>query len=111
MSVSPLLTLLPLLVKAITSALSRWAASSKLVRVRVLSSKNALTTTRPRRAGTFLTLRVETSLNESAVSRMNWISSTDSSSTDSRCLRVQRNRGTDRRARVIGVSDRFGLRH
>ena len=36
-SVSPLLTLLPFSEKSMTSALSRWAASSKLVRVRVLS--------------------------------------------------------------------------
>jgi hypothetical protein len=68
-SVSPLLTLLPFSEKSTMSALRRWAASSKLVRVRVLSSQNALTTTLPRRAGTFFTLRVETSLNESAVSR------------------------------------------
>ena len=76
--------------KSITSAESREAASEKLVRVRVLSSKKALTITRPRRAGTFFTLRVETSLNESAVSSTNRISSADSSSKPSRCLRVQR---------------------
>ena len=45
--------------KSTTSALSRWAASPKLIRVRVLSSKKAFTTTRPRRAGTFFTLRVD----------------------------------------------------
>ena len=53
--------------KSRISAESRWAASVKLIRVRVLSSKNAVTTTRPRSAGTFLTLRVETSLKFSAV--------------------------------------------
>ena len=47
----------------------REAASEKLVRVRVLSSKKALTTTLPRSAGTFFTLRVETSLKLDAVSR------------------------------------------
>src|SRR5690606_17137883 len=84
-------TLLPFSEKSITSALSRWAASSKLVRVRVLFSQNALTTTRPRSAGTFLMLRVETSLNVSAVSRMTRISSADSSSSPNRWRRVQSN--------------------
>ena len=50
---SPLLTLLDDTAKFIVSALSRLAAVSKLVRVRVESSKNKLTTFLPRRAGTF----------------------------------------------------------
>ena len=37
-----------------TSALSRLAAASKEIRVRVESSKNRLTTVRPRSAGSFL---------------------------------------------------------
>ena len=49
---SPLLTLLELTAKFITSALRRRAAVSKLVRVRVESSKNRLTTVLPRNAGT-----------------------------------------------------------
>ena len=88
-SVSPLLTLDPFSEKSIRSADKRWAASEKLMRVRVLSSKNALTTTLPRSAGTFFTLRVETSLNVSAVSRTKRISSADSSSNDKRCFRFQ----------------------
>ena len=50
---SPLFTLLDETAKFITSALSRRAAVSKLVRVRVESSKNRFTTVLPRRAGTF----------------------------------------------------------
>lgn len=50
---SPLLTLLLEMAKFIVSALSRLAAVSKLVRVRVESSKNKLTTFLPRSAGTF----------------------------------------------------------
>ena len=50
---SPLLTLLDDTAKFIVSALSRLAAVSKLVRVRVESSKNRLTTFLPRSAGTF----------------------------------------------------------
>ena len=50
---SPLLTLLVDTEKFITSALSRRAAVSKLVRVRVESSKNRFTTVLPRSAGTF----------------------------------------------------------
>ena len=50
---SPLLTLLLDTAKFIVSALSRLAAVSKLVRVRVESSKNRLTTFLPRSAGTF----------------------------------------------------------
>ena len=60
-SVSPLLVEDIFSTKSTVSADSRCAANSKLMRVRVLSSKNISTTTRPRSAGTFLTLRVETS--------------------------------------------------
>ncbi len=88
-SVSPLLTELPDDENSSTSAESRCAASVKLVRVRVESSMNRLTTTRPRSAGTFLMLRVETSLKLSAVSRTYWISSADRDSRSSKCFRVQ----------------------
>ena len=51
---SPLDTLEPLAEKLMTSALSRLAAASKEIRVRVESSKKRLTTVRPRSAGSFL---------------------------------------------------------
>ena len=88
--VSPFTTLLEDGEKLITSALSRLAASSKDVRVLVLGSKNRFTTVFPRRAGTFLISRPVTSLNESAVSRINAISSGDSDArlTRSFCLRL-----------------------
>ena len=66
---SPLETLEPLAEKLITSADSRLAATSKLVRVRVESSKKRLTTVRPRSVGSFLTVRSPTRASSSAVSR------------------------------------------
>ena len=57
------------------SALSRFSAISNDVRVRVLGSKNRLTTVLPRSAGTFLIGRVPTSFIASAVSRISAISS------------------------------------
>ena len=51
---SPLETLEPLAEKLITSADSRLAAASNEIRVRVESSKNRLTTVRPRSVGSFL---------------------------------------------------------
>ena len=76
-SVSPFTTLLEEGEKLMTSALSRLAASSNDVRVLVLGSKKRFTTVLPRKAGTFLISRPVTSLKESAVSRINVISSTD----------------------------------
>src|ERR1700746_2861680 len=73
-----------------TSALSRKAASSKDVRVRVLGSTKKLTSVFPRRAGTFLISRVPICLNASAVSRMKLISSADNSRRPRRSLRFQR---------------------
>src|SRR5215470_15918996 len=61
------------------SAERRFAASSKEVRVRVEASKKRLMTVLPRRAGTFLIDLADTSLNDSAVSRIVVISSTDNS--------------------------------
>src|SRR5258706_15938064 len=61
------------------SAERRFAAISNEVRVRVEASKKRLMTVLPRRAGTFLIARAETSLNESVVSRIVVISSTESS--------------------------------
>jgi hypothetical protein len=76
-SVSPFTTLLEEGEKLMTSALSRLAANSNDVLVLVLGSKKRLTTVLPRKAGTFLISRPETSLKESAVSRINVISSAD----------------------------------
>ena len=57
------------------SALSRFSAISNDVRVRVLASKNRLTTVLPRSAGTFLIGRSPISRIASAVSRISRISS------------------------------------
>ena len=57
------------------SALSRFSASSNDIRVRVLGSKNRLTTVRPRSVGTFLIGRAPTSFMAIAVSRTRSISS------------------------------------
>ena len=56
--------------KFVTSAESRLAASSKVVRVRVLLSKNRLQITLPRSTGTFLTVRSATPANDSVAFRM-----------------------------------------
>ena len=53
-----------------TSADKRLAAISKVVRVRVLFSKNKLQTVLPRNSGTFLTSRSATPTNDSAVSKI-----------------------------------------
>src|SRR5512141_1544922 len=88
-NVSPLTTLLDDGEKLITSALSRFAANSNDVRVLVLGSKKRFTTVRPRSAGTFLISRPVTSLNESAVSKMSVISSTDRGARLSKSLRLR----------------------
>lgn len=75
LSDSPLDTLDPLAEKLITSADSRLAAASNEMRVRVESSKNRLTTVRPRSVGSFLMERSETLASSSAVSRMRSASS------------------------------------
>ena len=54
--------------RLITSADNRLAAISKVVRVRVLFSKNILQTVLPRSSGTFLISRSATPTNVSAVS-------------------------------------------
>ena len=58
--------------RLITSADSRVAAISKVVRVRVEFSKNRLNTLLPRSSGTFLTSRSLTLTKLDAVSRM-WV--------------------------------------
>src|SRR5208283_2556403 len=72
--VSPLLVEDTLEAILSVSAERRLAASSKEMRVRVEGSKNRVTTVLPRKAGTFLMLRLETSLKDLAVSRMSSIS-------------------------------------
>ena len=69
-SVSPLEMELPEEVKLIRSALSRFSASSKEMRVRVLFSKKRLTMVVPRSEGTFFTGRSSSSRNDFAVSRI-----------------------------------------
>ena len=66
------------------SALSRFSAISNDVRVRVLGSKNRLTTVRPRSVGTFLIARPPISFIASAVSRISVISSASSPAIPSR---------------------------
>ena len=69
-----------------TSADRRVAAMSKVVRVRVLFSKNRLNTLLPRRRGTFLTSRSLTLTKLAAVSRM-WVRmSLDRPSVESRWI-------------------------
>src|SRR4051812_32044674 len=69
-SVSPLAVEDAPTLRLITSAESRLAAISNVVRVRVLFSKKTLKMERPRSSGTFFTSRSETGTNWSAVSRM-----------------------------------------
>ena len=83
---SPLETEEPFAAKLMTSAESRLAAASKEIRVRVESSKNRLTTVRPRRVGSFLTSRSPTAAISSAVSRMRMALDRLRSSVESRCL-------------------------
>ncbi|CAJ4827131.1 Uncharacterised protein [Burkholderia pseudomallei] len=59
-----------LMFRLITSADSRFAAISNVVRVRVEFSKNRLNTDLPRKSGTFFTSRSVTLTNCSAVSRI-----------------------------------------
>ncbi len=83
-SVSPLVTLDVAIAMLSVSALRRFSAISNDVRVRVLGSKNRLTTVRPRSAGTFLMAREPTSFIASAVSRISTISSRVRSAMPSR---------------------------
>ena len=83
---SPLLVLLALMFRLITSADRRLAAISKVVRVRVLFSKNRLKMLFPRSSGTFLTSRSPTLTKEAAVSRMFSTMRRGSPSMVSRCL-------------------------
>src|SRR6185295_6934047 len=68
-----------------TSAESRLAAISNVVRVRVDASKKRLNTLLPRSSGTFFTSRSVTPAKDSAVSRICLRISCGSPSIDSRC--------------------------
>src|SRR5213083_2297985 len=71
--------------RLMTSAESRLAAISNVVRVRVLFSKKRLKTLLPRSSGTFFTSRSAIDTNGTAVSRMRPMISAGSSSSVSRC--------------------------
>jgi hypothetical protein len=83
---SPLLAELRAMSRLITSADRRLAAISKVVRVRVLFSKNRLNTLLPRSSGTFLTSRSCTLTKLAAVSRMCVTMSRGRPSMDSRWI-------------------------
>src|SRR5271170_529687 len=89
LSVSPFLNDDDSAEKFTMSAVSRCAASSKLMRVRVDGSTKKLMTVLPRSAGTFLMARSPTALNARAVSSTVRISSTVSDSMSSKCFLVQ----------------------
>ena len=90
---SPLVTLDVAVAMLSVSALSRFSAISNDVRVRVLGSKNRLTTVRPRSVGTFLIARPPISFIASAVSRISVISSGVEAVDPEQVPRPQRGRG------------------
>src|SRR6476646_914655 len=112
LSVSPFCKLDVVAERFTTSALRRKAASSKLVRVRVLGSTKKLTIVLPRNAGTFLISRVPTVLNAAVVSRSVRISSSLSSCIERRSLRCHKpGRGAGGRVAFISgflQPDAFG---
>src|SRR5882762_8922639 len=83
--VSPLLEDDTVIFRLMTSADRRFAAISKVVRVRVEASKNRLNTSLPRRSGTFFTSDSVTPMKDAAVSRMCTSTSRGSPSIVSRC--------------------------
>src|SRR4029079_19313830 len=82
---SPLVADETAMFRLMTSAESRYAAISKVVRVRVEGSKKRLNTLLPRSSGTFFTSRSVTPANDSAVSRICTRISRGSPSMESRC--------------------------
>src|SRR5438128_8454311 len=82
---SPLLWDETAMFRLMTSAERRFAAISKVVRVRVEGSKKRLKTLLPRSSGTFFTSRSVTPTNDSAVSRICVRMPGGSPSIDSRC--------------------------
>src|SRR5438309_2063245 len=83
--VSPLVEDDTAIFRLMTSADRRFAAISKVVRVRVEASKNRLNTDLPRSSGTFFTSRSVTPMKDAAVSRMCTRTSRGSPSIVSRC--------------------------
>src|SRR6266508_4443270 len=88
LSDSPLSADEPLDLIDITSAESRFAASSKLDEVRVDDSKKRLTTVRPRSVGSFLTSRSSERSNARAVASRRSTSSRSRSRIEIRCRRT-----------------------
>src|SRR3954470_14892832 len=86
-TVSPFATEEVLTEKLITSAERRLAATSKEDRVRVLFSKKSVSTVRPRKVGTFFTLRLKRFLKGTALVRMKSSSSSVRLWMSSRSLR------------------------
>src|SRR5262245_14433886 len=86
-SVSPLLVDDTPMFRLMTSADRRFAAISKVVRVRVEFSKNRLNTERPRNSGTFFTSRSAIEANGTAVSRTRTMISAGRPSSVSRCVK------------------------
>src|SRR6202165_4878770 len=82
---SPLVCEESAMLRLMTSAERRFAAISKVVRVRVEGSKNRLNTLLPRSSGTFFTSRSVTPTKDSAVSRICSSTSRGRPSVDSRC--------------------------
>src|SRR5262245_15243697 len=82
---SPLVAEETVMFRLITSAESRLAAISNVVRVRVEGSKNRLNTLLPRSSGTFFTSRSVTPTKDSAVSRICTRISRGRPSMESRC--------------------------
>src|SRR5438128_3808576 len=83
--VSPLVEDDTAIFRLMTSADKRFAAISKVVRVRVEASKNRLNTDLPRSSGTFFTSRSVTPMKDAAVSRMCTRISRGSPSIVSKC--------------------------
>src|SRR5918992_5166098 len=82
---SPLVAEETAMLRLMTSADRRFAAISKVVRVRVEGSKKRLNTLLPRSSGTFFTSRSVTPVKDSAVSRICSSTSLGSPSIDRRC--------------------------
>src|SRR3954464_12990827 len=117
---SPLLCEETAMFRLMTSAESRLAAISNVVRVRVDGSKNRLKTDFPRRSGTFFTSRSVTPTKDAAVSRMCVTISRGRPSMVSRCCSSPRSLscgfriGEDQRERpgvVAHQPEQLSLRH
>src|SRR3954454_16742843 len=104
-SVSPLVCDEVAILRFTTSADSRLAAISNVVRVRVLGSKNKLKIALPRSSGTFFTSCSVTETNERAVSRICSRTCAERPSMVSRCLSLPS--GVSCRPALIGSTIGF----